>query len=444
MFGLWAVFFLERPSRHAPVIASLLLVASLASSGMGVIFVFLAAVRAVVDPRLRMRALVAVPPFVVYVVWYLLVGRDPDVDNSVYLESGLARFVVRGILWSSQRVSGLDHLPDGPLLGMALFLGVSAVTVLQFARGRKPALAAACMLGIVVMYSVVGVGRLHADPGYDHATASRFVYFAGFFLVLAVVDLLPGRGAWSRRSGWRGVALPAAIVGVVACATIANLVDLRDKRAELQSSANVTRAFVELALARGHEPWVDRTTRRSWMPSIAGLERIVALHGSPVEDAFFPGLVHPPDADTKERALLALTGSAYRLDVPGARQRPARLAIGGGAYPVGRCAGARLSPGSAVQVTGVPAHTRVRVTWNEDLSTRIFLAHEGGPARALYDDFEAGVARDVVVPTVGDARLWTLSVDSATSAGVVRLCVLPSAADTPSRAPRVTVRPSET
>jgi hypothetical protein len=84
------------------------------------------------------------------------------------------------------------------------------------------------------------------------------------------------------------------------------------------------------------------------------------------------------------------------------------------------------------------------LTWSRDVGGRIFLAHQGGPGRALYDDFRAGVARDVVIPTVGDSRPWTLSVDSAGTEAAVRACVLIPDGDTSTRAPRVTVGRSDT
>jgi hypothetical protein len=86
----------------------------------------------------------------------------------------------------------------------------------------------------------------------------------------------------------------------------------------------------------------------------------------------------------------------------------------------------------------------VRLTWSRDVGGRIFLAHRGGPARALYDDFDGGVARDVVIPSVGDSRLWTLSADSARSEAAVQACVLLPDGDISTRAPRVTVGRSET
>ena len=88
-------------------------------------------------------------------------------------------------------------------------------------------------------------------------------------------------------------AVAAVVVLVVGCVTAANIDALMDKRAEFQRSADVTRAFVALAVTRGNEPWIDRHASRGWYPPIAELVRTVERHGSPVRDELFPSGSHP-------------------------------------------------------------------------------------------------------------------------------------------------------
>ena len=77
------------------------------------------------------------------------------------------------------------------------------------------------------MYTVIAFVRLRADPGYDHATSSRYVYVAAFLLVLAVVDLLPERSAWSAYRGRIGaVAVRVRSFSSSDCATAANIAAL--------------------------------------------------------------------------------------------------------------------------------------------------------------------------------------------------------------------------
>ena len=249
-----------------------------------------------------------------FLLWFTLVGRDPLGGDSLFVEPSTARFAIRGIVYSTERIGGLDHVPDGHLWALLLFLGLSLLTGLRIARGRTHALAAGCLLGVATMYSVIAFGRLRADPGYDHATSSRFVYVAAFLLVLAVVDLLPARSSWSARGS--RLALPAALLLVLACATAANVDALVTKRSEFRQTADSTRAFIAVALTRGNEPWVDRDMPRGWMPSVSELERTIARHGSPLRDELFPGVFDAPDATQKEAALLALIGDGFRVEEP--------------------------------------------------------------------------------------------------------------------------------
>ena len=121
MFGVWALYFIERPGRWAPVIASLLLVASLASSGMGLFFVVVAAGRTLLDSSLRPRALAVAPPFGLFLLWFGLVGRDPLDDDQIFVESSIVRFAVRGIVYSTERVDR-PRPPAG-----RLFMGVGSL-----------------------------------------------------------------------------------------------------------------------------------------------------------------------------------------------------------------------------------------------------------------------------------------------------------------------------
>lgn len=439
LFGVWALFFVERSGARSAVVASLLLLAAVASSGMGLFFVVACFARTLLDARLRRRVVAAVVPLGVYALWLALLGRHAVSDDRVFLDPSVGRFLVRGILHASTTVSGLVHVPDGHFWGMALFLGLASLVVYRSARGRTSALAVACLLGVVALYLVVALGRVHADPGYDHATASRFVYVAAFFLVIAVVDLLPGRDSWPAWRSASGFAAWSTLALVVALVTVANLVQLRDKRAEFEATADHTRAFVQVALARGHEPWVDRHEPRGWMPSVAELEQTVARHGSPLVDELFPGVATAPDARARETALLALAGAAYRLETPRGSARFALLDVETGAVSDGRCARASLAPGRAAWLLGLPSRSRVRISWSANVFGRVFLSHEGGASRPLYSDFKSGTPMDVMIPYVGDARPWTLVLDSPRSSAVVTVCVVVPEGE-PGRMPRVAVR----
>jgi hypothetical protein len=427
LFGVWALFFIERPTRYAAVVTSLLLLASLASSGMGAFFLVVVAGRAILDPSLRSRALAVVPPFAVYLLWLQLLGRQQlEGEDHVWIEAGVARFAVRGIVYSSERIFGFDHLPDGYVWGLVLFLGLSLLTALRMLRGHSHPLAAGCLLGIAAMYIGIGFVRIHADPGYDHAVSSRYVYVAAFLLVLAIVDLLPARSAWSVR-GRPGMAACAALVVLIACITVANVDALLDKRAELQRSADITRAFVDLAVTRGNESWVDPQAPRGWYPPIEELVRTVQQHGSPSRDELFPGVVPAPDAEAREGALLRLIGDGFRVEVSRGGGVPVSLeVVASTAVEVskaGKCVLAESRGAPAAVTLRVPEGVQVRVTSTSTLEATFELAHENGPARPLDANLKSRVPADVVIPDV-DAGPWLVSMKLAVASAVVRLCVV--------------------
>ena len=428
MFGLWAVFFLERPGRRAVVVASLMLVAGLACSGLGPFFLVVAAGRTLLEPLLRRRVLAVAPPLALYLAWFLALGQGTvDEGRRLFIEAGVVGFVVRGIAFSTQQTFGFGFLADGEIIGLLVFLALAALTGVRTARGRGHGLAAGCLLGIAAMYTVVGLARLRDDPGYDHAVAGRFVYPAAFLLALAVVDLAPRRGEWSARGRRIGLATAAVLLIALGTSIAGNVDALRDERARFEFEATRTRAFVAVALDRGSEPWVDRTSPRDWMPSVAELERVIERHGSPVHDRWFPSVAEPPDRTALEEALLALAGEGFRVEAPSADGSLALTEIRAGEGAVtkeSRCVAAGVTPQTPLWLLGVPSRARVRVTVSRDLKARIFLAHPGGPARRIFADFELGVARDIVVPDVGDARPWDVLVDSPGGPAPITTCVL--------------------
>lgn len=415
LFGLWALFFIERWNGRGAVVAAILLTASLASSGMGLFFVVVVGARSFLDLRLRPSSVAVVPPLAAYAAWLLVFGGDSVGDGRVFLEGSVLRFAVRGVVHAAESASGLERLPDGHIWALGFLLALCAVVGLRLARGRRPALAAACLVGLGTMYVAIGFVRVDADPGYDHATASRFVYVAAFLLALAVVDLLAERPArsGSRARDWPVV--PALLGLILAAVTASNVGALLDERAAFQERAEDTRALVAVVLESGSEPWVDRVSARGWMPSVAELERIVQRHGSPLRDRWFAGLSAPPDAEALEEARLNLAGAAFRVEParPGAGAHRAEIRAGHGTIPQsGGCVEASVAPDTPLSIVSLPSQARVRVTAAREVELQIFVGRAGGPARRIFGALEAGVAHDVLVPYVGDDRRWNLLIDS--------------------------------
>lgn len=106
----------------------------------------------------------------------------------------------------------------------------------------------------------------------------------------------------------------------------------------------------------------------------------------------------------------------------------------------GRCARARLDMETALWLLDLPGRARVRLSTQTTLAGRIYLAHEGGPSRPMFPQFEAGTAKDVVIPVAVDARPWTLGVDSPLAPGTITACILVPTDVPLARTPRATVR----
>jgi hypothetical protein len=435
MFGVWALYFIERADRHAPVVASVLLVAALASSGMGLFFLVATAARAVLDPSLRSRVVAVVPPAAVYLVWFVLFGQDAVGDTGpVVANLSAVQFAVRGVVFSTETVLGFQHLPEGYLWGLLLFIGLSAVAGNRVVRGRRATpLAFACLLGIASMYLLIAFVR--SDLESDYANASRYVYIAAFFLVLAVADLLPRRAAWSRTRTRTRAAVAAAVGGGLALAIAANVDALAYQRSDFQYKADVTRAFTALAVDHGDAAWVDRKARLGVMPAVPELLDTIRRHGSPLEDRLVPTVVTTPSAAAREAALLAILGDGFRVEPATASGSPVRIdvvsSVGLARTEAGTCVRGLVVDDRATVTVAVPGGVRIRVSSSPGVQGDAWLGHERPPSRGIDLELEASGARDVVVPDVADGRRWRVEFDLTGARGRVALCG--SRADDPGR-----------
>jgi hypothetical protein len=132
-----------------------------------------------------------------------------------------------------------------------------ALAVRRCLRGREPGLAIGCLVGLVSMYALIGVARAEHPEPLDFAISGRYVYVAAFFLVLCVADLATGV-AFRRPQTLIG-RLTAVTAGVVTAWIIAVNLHALDTgvRTQLKHHADVTRAFIELAVEHEGEPWLD-------------------------------------------------------------------------------------------------------------------------------------------------------------------------------------------
>ena len=212
-FGVWALVLVELPGRRSGVASAALLLASSMCSGIGLSFLIGLVVRAGADGALRRRALVAVPPALVYAAWYATLGRHGvGEEGELGGPLSVARFTFRGVGHAAEAMVGLDPLPTGRVVGVALVSFLAAVALRRTLRGRPQGLALGCLAGLVAMYALIGVARAELDS--DYTTRGRYVYVAAFFLVLCVADLVPRHLLTGGFTRTRPATLVAAAAGV--------------------------------------------------------------------------------------------------------------------------------------------------------------------------------------------------------------------------------------
>ena len=424
-FGLWGLVALERSGRASAIAAALLLLLSLMSTGMGIFFLVAAFGRTLLDPALRWRTIAVVPPAIAYAVWYVTLGRNAVAGSGQIAGVGpILEFVARGIGYAVGQFTGLSALPRGRLLALGAF-GVASVatTVAVLRRYRPPALAAGSLLAVVAMYVVIGLVR--AELPSDFATRSRYVYVAAFFLVLAAADWLPLLRDWT--SGRRGARLIVEAVLSVAlvAAIVANLAAFGPIRAHFQAHADLTRAYVELALANRGASWIDPASPLPGMPSVPELVAIIDRSGSPLRDDLVPGVAKQPGATARERALLRMIGAGFHA-APGIEAgRPGPLTIigleGADADPDGMCATVTATQPDGTVSIAAPSGSRIRVVSANDAPTQARLGLTT-PSLPLELSLAGGTPTDIVIPDVGDGSTWAVELEIPEVAGRVRLC----------------------
>ena len=110
---------------------------------------------------------------------------------------------------------------------------------------------------------------------------------AAFFLVLAVADWLPLLREWTAGRPRIRLVVRAGLSVVLVAAIVANLVALGPIRARFQANADVTRAYIELALAHRDAAWIDPASPLPGMPPLPALIDTVERSGSPLRDDSF-------------------------------------------------------------------------------------------------------------------------------------------------------------
>ncbi len=264
--GLGALLALERDDQAGRRLATLLLIVSLSSSGVGAAFTIAIAARILWHDRVRDAVAVTGPPIALYAIWYALYGDSQATRDTVVNAPRFAADMVAGAF------GGLSGL--GAAWGPALAFGAVAMLVYIIARRGKITLALATVLLVPITFWVLTAISRAGAVGAD---SSRYVYVGVLGILLVTVQL--ARGSNLRPLGYAGLYL------LVAFSILANANQFRNGAQSLRSTSATVKAelgAIEIAqatVASDYRPDTDLA------PQIfaGSYLQAVALGGSPAD-----------------------------------------------------------------------------------------------------------------------------------------------------------------
>lgn len=264
-----------------------LLLAALATSGVGVVVAIAVGVEWLVDRRWRPYVPYLVVPAAVFLAWYLAFGQHgvtPDRDPlSLAAIGSIPRFVADGLATVLGVVAGVP--PEG---GLLVALAVIVAVGTRHARRLRSPRVVGIAVAIVAQYALAALIRAHLFDG--QAEYTRYLYAPAVLAIVAAGMLVRGikRTSVGRKRLF-------TTVGLAVWATTALILNgrlLLAGRELFLARADMTRALVTVAL----EPLparVDPSRSLVVVPSPESLRRIVSQYGDPRTDQFVPGSVRP-------------------------------------------------------------------------------------------------------------------------------------------------------
>jgi hypothetical protein len=195
-FGLAMLLVLQSPpTRRSLALAALLLLCSLAFSGIGVPFAVAAIVQLGIRPDTRRGLLWFVPVGVALAAWYVAFGRFGNHPNPQPTAANLLLDPFYAVWGLSQSAGGLIGV-GGPAAVGLLVVAVAAIAW-RWRRRGVDAFSLGIAAALVGFYLVTGLTR--AQLGITQSGSSRYVYAAVVLWVILLADAardLPWRGTW--------------------------------------------------------------------------------------------------------------------------------------------------------------------------------------------------------------------------------------------------------
>jgi hypothetical protein len=286
-FGLAAIVLTDLgPSRRRAAGVAALLLASLASSGIGLVMSIAVGIVWLLDRPWRRCVPVLIAPAASYLTWLVLIGRDG-------IKTFRDPFSAEALLDINPSILQGFANAFGSVVGMALVGLVAAALLITRAARRSDRegihpLALAAIATIAILYALIGAARGGLFDGVIDYT--RYTYVAGVLALVAMSALLgPFRLPGAGRTRLFAV---GGLMSWLALSLVLNVALLLHGREVFLARADMTRALVTVAL----EPLpdgVDEDRSLILVPSPGSVRRIAESHGDPRADSLVPWAVRP-------------------------------------------------------------------------------------------------------------------------------------------------------
>ena len=270
------------PTTGRLVVAAVLLLVGVMTSGFGLFMLALVALAMLLTPGRRRAVAVVLPAAVVYLAWYLTLGRGGLATHQNPFDpaaiSAVPGFVVNGLGMAFGSAVGV-----GPTIGVAVAMVVGLAIVIALARGHDAWFAAACFGAIVAQYGVLGLVR--AQLFDTAANYSRYAYLGAIIALLCLTALVaPAWRAAGERGRWRTMRL-AVLLPVLALSLTWNGWLLVDGSRLFLARADRTRADLVTATLE-MPPGVDPARVKLLDRPVVRLREVIAEYGAPLRDAW--------------------------------------------------------------------------------------------------------------------------------------------------------------
>ena len=191
--GLGALLAMQNPRRMA--LATGLLAASLAFSGIGLAFAVAGTVQLLLTTARRRDVLWLVPVGIGLAAWYVAFGRFGNHPNPQPTAGNLLLDPLYTLWGMSQSVAGL--IGEGGWVGAAVLAAAVAALAWHWWRHGADSFEIGAATGLVAFYLVTGLTR--AQLGVQQSGASRYTYIGAvlwLILLAGPARNLPWRGTW--------------------------------------------------------------------------------------------------------------------------------------------------------------------------------------------------------------------------------------------------------